>query len=65
VEPVDTMDQAVAAAFARSTPGGSVLLSPACASLDMYENYAARGEDFARAVRDLFRSDRGELDGNA
>jgi UDP-N-acetylmuramoylalanine--D-glutamate ligase len=65
VDLVDDMDQAVAAAFARSTPGGSVLLSPACASLDMYESYAARGEDFARAVRDLFRGQRGESDGNA
>jgi UDP-N-acetylmuramoylalanine--D-glutamate ligase len=29
------------------------LLSPGCASLDMYESYAARGDAFARAVQDL------------
>ncbi|MEA2485156.1 MAG: hypothetical protein QOD46_267, partial [Actinomycetota bacterium] len=36
-----------------SSAGGSVLLSPGCASLDMYESYAARGDAFARAVQDL------------
>ena len=54
---VTSMDEAVARARAMSSPGGSVLLSPACASLDMYESYAARGADFARAVRELQRSD--------
>jgi UDP-N-acetylmuramoylalanine--D-glutamate ligase len=52
--PVDTassMRAAVRLARARAVRGGSVLLSPACASLDMYESYAARGDDFARAVR--------------
>lgn len=50
VEVVASMDEAVQAAIGRSVRGGSVLLSPGCASLDMYESYAARGEDFARAV---------------
>ncbi|MDQ3877555.1 MAG: UDP-N-acetylmuramoyl-L-alanine--D-glutamate ligase, partial [Actinomycetota bacterium] len=57
--PVDratSMEAAVEMAFKRSVPGGSVLLSPGCASLDMYESYAARGEDFARAVRALLDS---------
>jgi UDP-N-acetylmuramoylalanine--D-glutamate ligase len=51
VEVVDTMAQAVRAAQSMAKPGGSVLLSPGCASLDMYESYSARGEDFARCVR--------------
>ena len=54
-----SMDEAVHAAVDVSVPGGSVLLSPACASLDMYQSYAARGEDFARAVRALLDKRRG------
>jgi UDP-N-acetylmuramoylalanine--D-glutamate ligase len=45
-----SMDEAVRHACELAAPRGSVLLSPACASLDMYESYAARGADFARAV---------------
>ena len=51
VDVCDSMDEAVGRAIARSVPGGSVLLSPGCASLDMYDSYKARGEDFARSVR--------------
>lgn len=65
VELVDSMDEAVQAALRRSVPGGSVLLSPGCASLDMYESYAARGEDFARSVRALLKHLERGLDGNA
>jgi UDP-N-acetylmuramoylalanine--D-glutamate ligase len=50
VEEVASMRAAVTRARAWSTPGGSVLLSPACASFDMYSDYAARGEDFTRCV---------------
>jgi UDP-N-acetylmuramoylalanine--D-glutamate ligase len=49
---VTDMDQAVAAARAQAIEGGSVLLSPGCASLDMYESYSERGKHFVRAVRE-------------
>lgn len=48
----DSMGTAVAAARARATAGDVVLLSPGCASFDWYSGYAARGDDFARCVRD-------------
>lgn len=60
VERATSMRDAVERAIRRSVPGGSVLLSPGCASLDMYESYAARGEDFARAVRALLGSQPGD-----
>ena len=49
---LDTMDQAVAAALDQARPGDTVLLSPACSSLDMYASFAARGEHFAQLVAD-------------
>ena len=48
-----SMPAAVAAAARAAEPGDTVLLSPACASLDMFRDYAHRGESFAQAVREL------------
>jgi UDP-N-acetylmuramoylalanine--D-glutamate ligase len=47
------MREAVQAAHAVARPGDTVLLSPACASLDMFRDYTHRGDEFAAAVRSL------------
>ncbi|TCJ18723.1 UDP-N-acetylmuramoyl-L-alanine--D-glutamate ligase [Parasulfuritortus cantonensis] len=49
----ETMPEAVARAYALSQPGDAVVLSPACASWDMFRNYAHRAEVFIAAVRAL------------
>lgn len=48
-----SMQEAVKLASARAAAGDAVLLSPACASFDMFNDYAHRGEAFCRAVEDL------------
>jgi len=52
-ETVGSLAAAVRAAQRSAQPGDTVLLSPACASLDMFRDYGHRGDVFAAAVRAL------------
>lgn len=47
------MDECVKEAYASAVPGDTVLLSPACASWDMYDNYEQRGDHFKECVARL------------
>ncbi|MCD6405331.1 MAG: UDP-N-acetylmuramoyl-L-alanine--D-glutamate ligase [Planctomycetes bacterium] len=55
-----TFDEAVAAAFDEAEPGDVVLLSPACASYDMFGNFQERGEQFRREVERIRRKAGGD-----
>ena len=59
-EEADDLDLAVQLAAASAKAGDIVLLSPACASLDMFRNYAHRAEVFVHAVREVALA-RGEI----
>jgi UDP-N-acetylmuramoylalanine--D-glutamate ligase len=48
-----TLEAAVHEARARAAGGDTVLLAPACASFDQFENYEHRGREFKRLVREL------------
>lgn len=51
--PCGTLDRAVAEARAQAASGDVVLLAPACASFDQFENFEHRGAEFKRLVKDL------------
>ncbi|PKP20413.1 MAG: UDP-N-acetylmuramoyl-L-alanine--D-glutamate ligase [Bacteroidetes bacterium HGW-Bacteroidetes-21] len=48
-----SMKEAVKMAYKMAKPGDVILLSPACASFDLFENYEDRGIQFKKAIRDL------------
>ena len=50
---VNTMDEAVRTAFAIARAGDTVLLSPACASFDLFQDYQDRGNQFKHFVQEL------------
>jgi len=60
-----TMLEAVAAATERAHAGDAVLMSPACASFDMFDNYEHRARVFAQAVSDLADAAGVMLEGSA
>jgi UDP-N-acetylmuramoylalanine--D-glutamate ligase len=53
LQDADSLEQAVTLANTRAHAGDAVLMSPACASFDMFRNYEHRAEVFVAAVRDL------------
>jgi UDP-N-acetylmuramoylalanine--D-glutamate ligase len=56
---VSTMKDAVFTAYEAARPGDTVLLSPACSSFDMYDNYTHRGQVYCEAVK-LLNNNEGE-----
>jgi len=63
VHEADSLDAAVAKAFVLARPSGVVLLAPACASFDMFRDYAERGRRFKDVVRRLVNSGVSGADG--
>lgn len=55
IERAADMEDAVRRAAAMAAPGGAVMLSPACASFDMFPDFEARGAAFREAVRKLLK----------
>ena len=61
----ETMEQAVSLATQRAQAGDAVLMSPACASFDMFRNYPHRAEVFRAAVRAIADNAGVQLEGTA
>jgi UDP-N-acetylmuramoylalanine--D-glutamate ligase len=61
----ESMEAAVALANQRAHAGDAVLMSPACASFDMFDDYAHRARVFCAAVQELARSTGVDLEGGA
>ncbi|HEX4856135.1 MAG TPA: UDP-N-acetylmuramoyl-L-alanine--D-glutamate ligase, partial [Limnobacter sp.] len=55
----NSLEEAVKLASTHAVAGDCVLLSPACASLDMFRNYVHRAEVFVNAVKEI-AADRGQ-----
>ena len=53
IEDAGSMQEAVAKAYAAATAGDTVLLSPCCASFDLFKSYEDRGTQFKECVRNL------------
>ncbi|HQN55974.1 MAG TPA: UDP-N-acetylmuramoyl-L-alanine--D-glutamate ligase, partial [Saprospiraceae bacterium] len=53
IEEAGSAEEAVRKAMKAATPGDVVLLSPACASFDLFKNFEDRGEKFKKAIRKL------------
>lgn len=56
VQFAESLTEAVGICFENAHPGDTVLLSPACASFDMFENFEQRGRSFKKAVAELNES---------
>lgn len=63
LERAGTLERALRIARERAAPGDTVLLAPACASFDQFENYEHRGRVFKQLVRQLEHEARGEEGG--
>jgi UDP-N-acetylmuramoylalanine--D-glutamate ligase len=53
ISDTQSMTEAVSMAYQLAAPGDNVLLSPACASFDLFNDYEDRGRQFKNAVRQL------------
>lgn len=60
IEEALTMEEAVRKAYLKSESGDIVMLSPACASFDMFQDYSDRGNAFKKAVLDIIGEKRKE-----